>query len=60
MADKWKFICRGCQTQTDNKTGETYDVDKVRDGLNSKGTAETLKRIHRIKTGHNPEVMPDG
>lgn len=53
---EWKYICRGCQT---NEDGEP--VRKVRDGLNSEETAETLARIHRVlNNGHDPEVMQHG
>ena len=45
------YICKDCQT---NNTGES--IDKIRDNVNTKKTAELLAKIHRIKTGHNPEV----
>lgn len=50
------YICEGCQTETDGEGG-TYSVDKERNGVSSRETAETLARIHAIKTGHNPEVF---
>lgn len=52
---EYKYLCRGCQTDADGKP-----VTKVRDGINDEATAETLAKIHAIKTGHSPEVMPDG
>lgn len=52
---EYGYVCENCQTTTDNE-GNVQQVDKIRRGLNTEGTAETLARIHRIKTGHRPEV----
>ena len=52
----WGYVCEGCQTETDEATGETYAVDKERDGVSTDGTAETLAQIHEAKTGHSPTV----
>lgn len=54
----WKYVCEGCQTEEDT-AGRTVDVDKVRDGLSTEGTAETLASIHETLTGHNPKVGRD-
>lgn len=51
----WQYICRGCQTD-----GDGDPVDKVHDDIETEATAETLARIHRVKTGHDPEVIPSG
>lgn len=53
----YRYVCHGCQTETNPTTGEKTPKDKIRDGLNSRGTAETLARIHAIKTGHTPVVQ---
>lgn len=50
------YVCENCQTETD-QNGETYDVDKERNGVSSREAAETLATIHAVKTGHNPEVF---
>jgi len=52
----WGYRCEGCQTETNNN-GVTRRVDKVRENLNTRETAETLAKIHRLKTGHSPEVF---
>lgn len=58
-ARDWKYLCRDCQTETDPTTGETYRVDKVREPISTRATAETLASIHRtLNGGHDPEVMP--
>lgn len=51
----WGYVCEGCQTR-EARDGSTVPVDKRRGGLNTEGTAETLATIHRVKTGHDPEV----
>lgn len=55
----WKYVCPGCQTTTDGE-GNTAPEDKVRGGINTRGTAAALAGIHEAKTGHRTEVLPDG
>lgn len=59
---EWKYICRGCQTAVRKRNGKpvTVGVDKVRDGIATRATAETLASIHEtLNNGHHVEVMPD-
>lgn len=57
----WKYVCPGCQTVVNRETGETRSVDKVRDGVNTRDTAEVLASIHStLNNGHDPQVMQDG
>ena len=55
MSGQWGYICRGCQTTTDSD-GNRVPVDKQRNNL-SRESAETLAKIHEIKTGHKPEII---
>ena len=54
----WGYVCVACTTIEDSN-GNTHNADKVRDGLNSRSSAETLAQIHRVKTGHEPTVEHD-
>ena len=55
MNGKYKYVCEGCYT-VENQDGEKIDKDKIRDGISDRETAETLAKIHKIKTGHDPNV----
>jgi hypothetical protein len=50
------YRCENCYTE-ENMDGEKIDKDKVRHVKTGRGTAETLAKIHAIKTGHNPTVF---
>lgn len=52
---EYGYVCENCQSTT-NDEGDTVHIDKERRQLNTEGTAETLAKIHEIKTGHSPEV----
>lgn len=51
---EWGYACLDCPREQEDRPG------KVRRGLNTKGTAETLATIHEVKTGHRTELRNYG